>query len=128
MNAQYMTSKTGQIFNSYNDLLNFFRNVKPCYRILILKSNKEAENCKEALKRPLFRFILYKTQIDRQIYDKKTYKYIPAINWEDERCLTDEGLLEICGCPKDKAKEYAEYVKNYVEERDKEFESKKKMK
>ena len=27
-----------------------------------------------------------------------------------------------------KAKEYAEYVKNYVEERDKEFESKKKRK
>ena len=31
----------------------------------------------------------------------------------------------MCGCPKDKAKEYAEYVKNYVEERDKEFESRK---
>ena len=30
------------------------------------------------------------------------------------------------GCPKDKAKEYAEYVKNYVEERDKEFEKQKK--
>ena len=128
MNGQYMTSKTGQIFNSYNDLLNFFRNVKPGYRILILKSNKEGKNCKITLQNPLFRFILYKTQIDRHIYDKKTYKYIPAIDWEDERCLTDEGLLEICGCPKDKAKEYAEYVKNYVEERDKEFESKKKRK
>ena len=118
MNAQYMTSKTGQIFNSYNDLLNFFRNVKPCYRILILKSNKEAENCKEALKRPLFRFILYKTQIDQHIYDKKTYRYIPAIDWEDERCLTDEGLLEMCGCPKYKAKEYAEYCKKIINDVD----------
>ena len=58
----------------------------------------------------------------------RVYKYVPAIDWEDERCLTDEGLLEMCGCPKDKAKEYAEYVKNYVEERDKEFESRKKLK
>lgn len=128
MNGQYMTSKTGQIFNSYNDLLNFFRNVKPGYRILILKSNKEAEHCKITLQNSLFRFILYKTQIDQHIYDKKTYKYIPGINWEDERCLTDAGLLEMCGCPKDKAKEYAEYVKNYVEERDKEFENRKKRK
>ena len=27
----------------------------------------------------------------------------------------------LCGCPKDKAKEYAEYVKNYVEKQDKEI-------
>ena len=59
---------------------------------------------------------------------KKTYKYIPAINWENERCLTDAGILEMCGCPKDKAKEYAKYVKNYVENRDKEIENKKKRK
>ena len=36
---------------------------------------------------------------------------IPDINWEDDRVKTDEGLLEVCGCPKDKAKEYAEYCK-----------------
>lgn len=115
MNGKYMTSKTGQIFNSYNDLLNFFRNIKPCYKILILKSNKEAKNCKIALQNPLFRFILYKTQVDRHIHDKRTYKYIPAIDWEDERCLTDEGLLEMCGCPKDKCKEYAEYCKKIID-------------
>lgn len=34
----------------------------------------------------------------------------------------------MCGCPLDKAKEYAEYVKNYVETRDKEIESRKKGK
>ena len=118
MNGQYMTSKTGQIFNSYNDLLNFFRNVKPCYRILILKSNKEAKNCKIALQNPLFRFILYKTQVDRHIRDKRTYKYIPSIDWEDDRVKTDEGLLEMCGCPKDKCKEYAEYCKKIINDVD----------
>ena len=42
------------------------------------------------------------------------YKYVPNINWEDSRVTTDEGLLEVCGCPKDKCKEYAEYCMNYM--------------
>ena len=36
--------------------------------------------------------------------------------------ITDEGLLEVCGCPKDKCKEYAEYCRKYMEE----FDAKKK--
>ena len=44
---------------------------------------------------------------------------IPDINWEDDRVKTDEGLLEVCGCPKDKAKEYAEYCKKIIAEVDK---------
>lgn len=127
-NGNYMTSNTGLIINGFDNLYKWTFTIKPAYRVLIFNSEKSAYNCKLALERSLFRFILYKTQIDQHIYDKKTYKYVPAIDWEDERCLTDEGLLEICGCPKDKAKEYAEYVKNYVEERDKEFESRKKKK
>ena len=35
-------------------------------------------------------------------------------DWSDDRVKTDEGLLEVCGCPKDKAKEYAEYCKNTI--------------
>ena len=120
MNGSALSSKNGQIFNNYNDFVKLFvdRPLGTGYNILMFKSKTEAENCKEALKRPLFRFILYKTQIDQHIYDKKTYKYIPAIDWEDERCLTDEGLLEMCGCPKDKAKEYAEYCKKIINEVD----------
>jgi len=125
-NGNYMTSNTGLIINGFDNLYKWTFTIKPIYRVLIFNSEKSAYNCKLALERSLLRFILYKTQIDQHIYDKKTYKYVPAIDWEDERCLTDEGLLEMCGCPKDKAKEYAEYVKNYVEERDKEFENKKK--
>ena len=128
MNGNYMTSKTGQIISQYNNLFEFFKTIKPAYRVLPFKSIIAAENCKIALQNPLLRFILFKTQIDQHIYDKKTYKYIPDIDWEDSRCLTDEGLLEMCGCPSDKAKEYAEYVKKYVETRDKEIESRKKGK
>ena len=130
MNGSFISSKNGLIFNHINDLINLFieRSNSTGYTIVILNSKKSAENCKIALQNPLLRFTCYKTQIDQNMTINKVYKYVPAINWEDERCLTDEGLLEMCGCPKDKAKEYAEYVKNYVEERDKEFENKKKRK
>ena len=130
MNGSFISSKNGLIFNHINDLINLFieRSNSTGYTIVILNSKQSAENCKIALQNPLLRFTCYKTQIDQNMTINKVYKYVPAINWEDERCLTDEGLLEMCGCPKDKAKEYAEYVKNYVEERDKEFESRKKRK
>lgn len=130
MNGSFISSKNGLIFNHINDLINLFieRSNSTGYTIVILNSKQSAENCKIALQNPLLRFTCYKTQIDQNMTINKVYKYVPAIDWEDERCLTDEGLLEICGCPKDKAKEYAEYVKNYVEERDKEFESRKKKK
>ena len=130
MNGTFMSSKVGLIFNNVDDLIRLLieRAVSSGYTIILLNSIKSAENCKTALKNPLLRFTCYKTQIDQHMTINKVYKYVPAIDWEDERCLTDEGLLEMCGCSKDKAKEYAEYVKNYVEERDKEFESRKKFK
>ena len=129
MNGTYLTQKNGQIFSSYNEFIeHFYKNpIAIGYNCLLFKSFKEAENCKLALQNPLLRFCLYKSQKDQNI-TQKLYKYIPAIDWEDSRCLTDEGLLEMCGCPLDKAKEYAEYVKNYVETRDKEIESRKKGK
>ena len=121
MNGNYFSSQSGQVYNTYNDFEKYFidKFTSIGYVVILHKSNKAAENCKIALQNPLLRFILFKTQKDQNIYVSH-YKYVPSIDWEDERCLTDEGLLEICGCSKDKAKEYAEYVKNYVEERDKE--------
>lgn len=129
MNGTIISSQNGQILTNYNEFVDFSYN-NPLgigYNCLIFNSEKEAKNCKEALIRSLLRFIIYKTQKDQNL-TQGLYKYVPAINWEDERCLNDEGLLEMCGCPKDKAKEYAEYVKNYVEERDKEIKNRKKIK
>ena len=130
MNGTAISSKNGNIFTNYNDLINEFinRNQSTGYNVAIFKSVAEAENCKVALQNPLLRFTIYKTQNDQNMMINRVYKYVPAIDWEDSRCLTDEGLLEICGCPSDKAKEYAEYVKKYVETRDKEIESRKKGK
>ena len=129
MNAKYFSSKNGNIYYSLESLINMFkeRKISNGYNVLIFNSVNAAENCKLSLQNYLLRFTCYKTQKDQSM-GNKVYKYVPAIDWEDERCLTDEGLLEMCGCPKDKAKEYAEYVKNYVEERDKECESRKKKK
>lgn len=130
MNGTYISSKAGLIFDKLDDLINLFieRSNSTGYNVGIFSSIKEAEHCKIALQNPLLRFTCFKTQNDQNMAIPKVYKYIPAIDWEDERCLTDEGLLEMCGCPKDKVKEYAEYVKNYVENRDKEFENRKKKK
>ena len=120
MNGIAINSQTGKIFNSYETILNYFieQFVSNGYNVLCFNSSKAAENCKISLQNPLLRFTIYKTQIDNALYANKHYKYVPAINWEDPRCTTDEGLLEMCGCPKDKAKEYAEYCKKIIEKVD----------
>ena len=119
MNGKAFSSKNGQIFNSYEDFENFFieRNVSNGYNVMLFNSTKAAENCKIAIQNPLLRFTIYRTQDDQNTL-RRVYKYIPAINWEDPRVKTDEGLLEVCGCPKDKCKEYGEYCKKVIEEVD----------
>ena len=118
MNATFMSSRVGQIFTNIYDVENFFRGRKPSYNVLIFNSKIEAENCKIALQNPLLRFTCLKTQNDQHMMISRVYKYIPAINWEDPRVKTDEGLLEVCGCPKDKCKEYADYCRKIIEEVD----------
>ena len=119
MNGKAFSSKNGNIFNSYEDFENFFieRNISSGYNVILFNSKLEAENCKIALQNPLLRFTIYRLQDDQSMYSR-VYKYIPAINWEDPRVKTDEGLLEVCGCPKDKCKEYADYCKKIIEEVD----------
>ena len=119
MNGKAFSLKSGQIFNSYEEFENFFieRNVANGYNVILFNSNKAAKNCKIALQNPLLRFTIYRSQDDQNM-GHRVYKYIPAINWEDDRVKTDEGLLQVCGCPADKAKEYAEYCKKIIEEVD----------
>ena len=120
MNGTAFTSENGQILNSYNSFIDFFKNhlMGIGYCALMFKTKKAGINCKIALQHPLLRFTLYRNQDDQNMVPR-VYKYIPAINWEDDRVKTDEGLLQVCGCPADKAKEYAEYCKKIIEEVDK---------
>ena len=118
MNGTFMSSRVGQIFTNIYDVEIFFRGRKPSYNVLIFNSKIEAENCKIALQNPLLRLTCFRTQHDQNMKISRVYKYIPAINWEDPRVKTDEGLLEVCGCPKDKCKEYADYCRKIIEEVD----------
>ena len=117
MNGKAFTSISGQIFNSYKEFETFFieRNVANGYNVILFNSNKAAENCKIALQHPLLRFTIYRSQDDQNM-GRRVYRYIPNIDWSDDRVKTDEGLLQMCGCPADKAKEYAAYCKKIIEE------------
>ena len=120
MNGKAFSLKSGQIFNSYEEFENFFieRNVANGYNVILFNSVKAAENCKIALQNPLLRFTIYRSQDDQNM-GHRVYRYIPNIDWSDDRVKTDEGLLQMCGCAADKAKEYAEYCKKIIEEVDK---------
>ena len=116
----FITGRYGKIFDSYQKMMNYFIKNKTSsgFNILTFDSIKEAENCKIALQNPILRFTLYKTKDDQNMHIHKCYRYIPAIDWSDDMVKTDEGLLEVCGCPKDKCKEYADYCKKIIEEVD----------
>ena len=69
------------------------------------------------MQRPLLRFGLYKLQ-DDQSMTERVYRYIPDIDWTDDRCKTDEGILEMVGCTKKEAKEFSEYTARYMDDID----------
>ena len=41
------------------------------------------------------RFLLYRLQQDQRMTANKCYKYVPAIDWSDDRVKTDEPTKEI---------------------------------
>ena len=112
--------RIGKIYTSKDEVIKDLLQYQTTsgYNFLFFDSVKAAENCKIALQNPLLRLTLYVTQDGQILGLKKCYKYVPDINWEDARVKTDEGLLEICGCPKDKCKEYADYCKKTIEDID----------
>ena len=124
MNAKFFSKRNGNIYDSKDELINYLikTNAAVC-NVMVFKSHIAAENCKIALQHPLLRFGLSKLQDDQHM-SGRCYKYVPDINWENDEVKTDEGILKLCGCPKDKCKEYAEYCRKYMEEFDKQHQSK----
>lgn len=118
--GKYFTKNVGQLYNSLQEIIKdqINRQKTAFFNYLVFNSEKEAENCKAALNNPLLRFALYKVQDDQNMTINKCYKYVPSIDWSDDRVKTDEGLLEVCGCPKDKIKEYVEYCKDIIKKVD----------
>ena len=118
MNGKWISGNSGKIFDNLDDLINYGIESKAAVKnIMSFKTIKEAENCKIALQNNILRWVLYKIQDDQGL-TSRLYKYVPDIDWSDDRVKTDEGLLEVCGCPKDKCTEYADYCKKVIEEVD----------
>ena len=119
MNGTFISSAVGQICKNKNELKSLMLKRRgACCTIMSFKSIKAANNCKTALQNNVLRFLLYRLQDDQNM-TKRVYVCVPNIDWSDDRVKTDEGLLQVCGCPADKAKEYAEYCKKIIEEVDK---------
>ena len=119
-NGMFITSKNvGNIYNNFNDILDdWINNDLTTIKYIVLNSEIDTKNCLAALQRPLLRLTVYRIQDDQNL-NNKCYKYVPVIDWSDDRVKTDAGLLEVCGCPKDKCKEYADYCKKIIDEVDK---------
>ena len=110
------------------DILKYLiKNNYACKVISTFNTKTGATNYVNALKRPLMRFGLIKMQTDQSI-TTRCYQYIPDIDWNDSKTQTDEGILEMVGCSKKEAKEFAKYVKDYMEKFDKEYKPKTKKK
>ncbi len=121
MQAKYFSPKIGQIFDNKEDLKQWIIQSKGvALHYMWFNNLNSCQNCKEAMQRPLLRFSLMRTQSDQHLTPSKHYKYIPNIDWENDKVKTDEGILELCGCPKDKCKEYADYCKEQIESFDEE--------
>ena len=114
----FIDGKGGKIFD-FNTLKQYIINEHNSsgYNILIFNDLISAHNCKSALNNNVCRLALIYHKFTH-IITKECLSAIPDIDWSDPRVVTDEGLLEVCGCPKDKAKEYAEYCRKYMKEFD----------
>lgn len=113
----------GKVFTTYEELKTYIITHKNTsgYHVLCFNNNISVKNFLIAVTGSVLRFPLTYLKKDFNI-TKNCYVCIPNIDWSDPRVVTDEGLLEVCGCPKDKCKEYAEYCRKYMEE----FDAKKK--
>lgn len=113
------TKNLGKIFTKYEDIVEFF--IEHPYsrgtNLFLFNSVQAAENFVIAIQNPILRFTIYRLQDDQNL-TKRIFKYVPNIDWSNDKVKTDEGLLEVCGCPIDKCKEYADYCKKYIEKVD----------
>ena len=118
---KFFSNSAGKIFKTIKEIEDYAVecNFGKGFQIMGFENIKQAENCKNALQRPLLRFGFIKAHPGLDVTPRKSYKYIPDIDWENDKAKTDEVLLELCGCPKDKCKEYADYCKKIIDEIDK---------
>ena len=115
MNGMFFSSVLiNEGIKTKQEMVNFLKSYDVGRKVCVRHSNKIfLENLKNAMLRPLLRFGLFKSQDDQNM-PIRVLKYIPDIDWSDNKTLTDEGILEMCGFTKNEAKEFAKYCKDFM--------------
>lgn len=115
--AQFISGKIGQIADNKKELEKILYNRGGFTAHIMYFDNRQcAENCKNAMKRPLLRFPLLRTQKNHHLR-KTQFEYIPNIDWHN--IGSDYDILKACKCPENKINEYIEYIKNIINKIDK---------
>lgn len=110
----FLSSRDEKYIFRKNELKIYLANHKNYSKVIsVFKTETAANNYVNALQRPLLRFGLVKMQDDQNL-TARCYKYIPDIDWNDNRSVTDAGILEMCGFTKNEAKEFAKYCKDFM--------------
>ena len=114
----FFSSKVGQICDTKEELKKLlYERGGAVAHYMYFDNYKSAENCKNAMQRPLLRFPLSRTQSDQNL-TAKHFNYIPDIDWSNDQTKTDEGILKLCGCPSDQCIKYVNYCNNVIKEAD----------
>ena len=114
----FLSSKDEKYIFRKNELKLYLANHKNYSKVIsVFKTKNAANNYVNALQRPLLRFGLVKMQDDQNL-TARCYKYIPDIDWNDNRAATDVGILEMCGSTKKESKEFSNYCEKIINEID----------
>ena len=110
----FLSSKDEKYIFNKTELKIYLANHKNYSKVIsVFKTKKAAMNYVNALQRPLIRFGLVKMQDDQNMTER-CYKYIPDIDWSNDKTITDAGILEMCGFTKKESKEFANYCENFI--------------
>lgn len=110
-----VTRFSGRILTGFGDAEDFLFGMekRSGYSVLYLGSKKAAENVLSALSRPMFDVLFNCLNLNRSVYNGG-FRFIPDIDWESDECLTDAGILRLCGCPPDRSEELAAHFSGNI--------------
>lgn len=111
----FISGNNGKIFKNKEEFeKDYILRKAPFINVFIFNTIKEAENCRESLKRNLFKYILLISQSNRTL-TANIFDLLPNIDWSNNKSKTDKGILELCNCPQNKIDNYINYINSFVE-------------
>lgn len=120
MNGKWISNKRKDTIIKSDDIFDFYKDKKNQgrRRLLLWETKIEAENFNKAIQLPILRFGLHKLQTDQNMPSLVWSAFPSKLDWSNPLVTTNEGILELCGCPKSKIKQYVKYVKDYMKKVD----------